>query len=70
MDHIKTTLASDDEHDLALERCDCGQYALSMGPMTIQLDEDVMLALRRMLLECVPDDDAMDPVEPFPGDVQ
>lgn len=49
MNHQRTTLVSDDEHDLALERCECGQYALSVGPVTLQLEEVTLEALARLL---------------------
>jgi hypothetical protein len=72
MEHIKTTLAEDDLHDLALERCECGQFSLSVGPVTIQLEEETVLALARMLNAAVDasqvDEDGM--TGPVPPDVQ
>ena len=75
MEHIKTTIAEDELHEIALEQCDCGQFSLSVGPVTIQLEEDTVLALTRMLKGAVDatsdgDDDDEGSTGPVPSDVQ
>lgn len=73
MDHVKTTLAVDDDHEIALERCDCGQYSLSLGPVTVQLDEDVVRALTKLLHETIAKEAPAEDDEenmPVPSDVQ
>jgi len=69
MEHNKTTLAEDELHDLALERCECGQFSLSVGPVTIQLEEETVVALARLLHAAVDasvesDDDMTGPIPP------
>jgi len=70
VDHIKTTVAVDDAHEIALERCDCGQYSLSVGPVTVQLDEEVVEALARLLHGAVSDQPEDEENMPVPSDVQ
>ena len=53
MDHDKRLVAENDLHDLALERCDCGRFALSLGPVTVQLEADALVALTDMLSACL-----------------
>jgi hypothetical protein len=66
------TLAADEMHEVALERCDCGQYSLSVGPVTVQLEEHVVMALQRVLNEAlVSEMSDLDGVNmPLPSDVQ
>jgi hypothetical protein len=53
MEHVQLTLASDEHHDLALEKCDCGQYSLSIGSVTVHMEEETARALARMLADTV-----------------
>ena len=47
MEHVQLTLAADDDHELALEKCECGQYSLSIGSVTVHLEEETTRALAR-----------------------
>lgn len=71
MGHQKKTLATDDEQDIVLERCDCSQYSLSIGPVTVQMEEDAVIALTRLLVGAVgvPQDEVRVNT-PLPNDVQ
>ncbi len=68
--HNKTLVAEDEDQDLAVEHCSCGQYALSVGAVTIQVEGETLVALTRMLLGVVGDPDAAQINTPFTPDVQ
>ncbi|MEW5854694.1 MAG: hypothetical protein AB2A00_38315 [Myxococcota bacterium] len=70
MEHNRVCLASDEVQDVALERCECGQYSLSIGAVTIQMEEEQLQALTRMLMETLVSGQDLDATAPAPGEIQ